>query len=122
MVEPDAEIDGELRRDLHLVLYEGAGLPASLLAVEDDRTWYTRAEIRSAEMDVGFVDLRQVGEVDPRLAQVIQVLTRTQHHEINSALHRVATRESRDVALHAKRPERPFCIGLCAVGIDGVGE
>src|SRR6476620_1863766 len=112
MVEPNAEIDGEVRRDLHLVLHEGACLAASFPVVEDDRTWHARAEIGSPEMDVGLVDLRQVREVDPRLAQVIQLLTRTQRHEINPALDGVTPGESRDIALHAERPEGPLGIGL----------
>ena len=64
----------------------------------------------------------QVRESDPWLAEVIQLLARTQQHQVHSALHRVPAGKTRDVALDAECAERAFRVRLGAILVDGLRE
>ena len=120
VVETKTEIDSETGRDLHLVLHEPAGLPASLAAAEDDRARHAGPEIRPPEVDVALVDGGQVREVDPRLTQVIQVLSRAQQREVDSALDRMPTVQTCQVAFDTESIQRSVGLRLSAIWVDAL--
>jgi hypothetical protein len=69
-----------------------------------------------------FVHRRQMGEIYPRLTEVEQVLSRTQQREVDSALHRVSTVQTRHVALDTKSIECPFGLRPSTIRVDALGK